>query len=441
MTEQKRTNVRWTVVALLFFATTINYIDRQVIGLLKPYIQDDLNWTEADYGYIVTAFQVAYGIGMLVCGRMLDKLGSKLGYSVAIVIWSLGALIHAAAKSVFGFGAARAVLGVGEAGNFPAAVKTIAEWFPKRDRAYATGLFNSGSTIGAIIAPIIVTAITLQWGWRWAFIITGLLGFIWVVFWWLLYKSPAENKRVNAAELAYIQSGDDEEASPADAENNSSAPSSVSWKELFRYRQTYAIVFSRFVTDWVWWFFLFWTPDYLNKVHGVDLKATVLPLIIIYAMSSIGGIYGGAVSSQFVRAGKTVDFARKTTILLFALLVLPLNAVPYIHNIWIVVLIIGLATSTHQAWASNIFTIVSDVYPKNVIGTMTGVSSVGGAVGGALASSFVGLILQWTGSYTMIFMIASCMYLVAWLTLKLFVSLPIRRIICSKTSTEIHFPA
>ena len=421
--NQKRTNVRWTVVALLFFATTINYIDRQVIGLLKPYIQDDLHWTEADYGYIVTAFQVAYGIGMLVCGRMLDKLGSKLGYSVAIVIWSVGAMIHAAAKSVFGFGAARAVLGVGEAGNFPAAVKTIAEWFPKRDRAYATGIFNSGSTIGAIVAPIIVTAITLQWGWRWAFIITGLLGFIWLVFWWVLYKSPADNKRVNAAELAYIQSDEEEKETEVAA---SEAEASVSWKELFRYKQTYAIVFSRFVTDWVWWFFLFWTPDYLNKVHGVDLKATVLPLIIIYAMSSIGGIYGGAVSSQFVKAGKSVDFARKTTILLFALLVLPLNAVPYIHNIWIVVLIIGLATSTHQAWASNIFTIVSDVYPKKVIGTMTGVSSVGGAVGGALASSFVGLILEWTGSYTIIFMIASCMYLFAWLTLKLFV--PIKQI-------------
>lgn len=421
--NQKRTNVRWTVVALLFFATTINYIDRQVIGLLKPYIQDDLHWTEADYGYIVTAFQVAYGIGMLVCGRMLDKLGSKLGYSVAIVIWSVGAMVHAAAKSVFGFGAARAVLGVGEAGNFPAAVKTIAEWFPKRDRAYATGIFNSGSTIGAIVAPIIVTAITLQWGWRWAFIITGLLGFIWLVFWWILYKSPAENKRVNAAELAYIQSDEEEKETEVAA---SEAEASVSWKELFRYKQTYAIVFSRFVTDWVWWFFLFWTPDYLNKVHGVDLKATVLPLIIIYAMSSIGGIYGGAVSSQFVKAGKSVDFARKTTILLFALLVLPLNAVPYIHNIWIVVLIIGLATSTHQAWASNIFTIVSDVYPKKVIGTMTGVSSVGGAVGGALASSFVGLILEWTGSYTIIFMIASCMYLFAWLTLKLFV--PIKQI-------------
>ena len=415
---EKRTNVRWTVVALLFFATTINYIDRQVIGLLKPYIQEDLGWSEADYGYIVTAFQVAYGIGMLVCGRMLDRLGSKLGYSIAIVVWSLGAVVHAFVRSVVGFGAARAILGMGEAGNFPAAVKTIAEWFPKRDRAYATGLFNSGSTIGAIIAPIIVAAITLQWGWRWAFIVTGMLGFIWVVAWWLIYHSPEDNKHVNAAELAYIHS-DEEQEEPA-------TDKSLSWKQLFRYPQTYAIVFSRFVTDWVWWFFLFWTPDYLNKVHGVDLKATVLPLILIYAMSSFGGIYGGAVSSQFIKRGRSIDFARKTTILLFALLVLPLNAVPYIHNIWVVVLLIGLATSTHQAWASNIFTIVSDVYPKQVVGSMTGISSVGGAVGGALASSFVGLILEWTGSYATIFMIASCMYLLAWLTLKLFV--PIRQI-------------
>ena len=415
---EKRTNVRWTVVALLFFATTINYIDRQVIGLLKPYIQEDLGWSEADYGYIVTAFQVAYGIGMLVCGRMLDRLGSKLGYSIAIVVWSLGAVVHAFVRSVVGFGAARAILGMGEAGNFPAAVKTIAEWFPKRDRAYATGLFNSGSTIGAIIAPIIVAAITLQWGWRWAFIVTGMLGFIWVVAWWLIYHSPEDNKHVNAAELAYIHS-DEEQEEPATGKR-------LSWKQLFRYPQTYAIVFSRFVTDWVWWFFLFWTPDYLNKVHGVDLKATVLPLILIYAMSSFGGIYGGAVSSQFIKRGRSIDFARKTTILLFALLVLPLNAVPHIHNIWVVVLLIGLATSTHQAWASNIFTIVSDVYPKQVVGSMTGISSVGGAVGGALASSFVGLILEWTGSYTTIFMIASCMYLLAWLTLKLFV--PIRQI-------------
>lgn len=417
----KRTNVRWTVVALIFFATTINYIDRQVIGLLKPYIQDDLGWSEADYGYIVTAFQVAYGIGMLACGRMLDKFGSKIGYSIAIIVWSLGALMHAAVRSVTGFGAARAVLGLGEAGNFPAAVKVIAEWFPKRDRAFATGLFNSGTTIGAIIAPVIVTAITLQWGWQWAFVVTGLLGFIWVVAWWAIYKAPEKNPKVNAAELEYIRSkdGGEEEAEVPQGR-------AVSWGELFRHRQTYAILFSRFVTDWVWWFFLFWTPDYLNKVHGVDLKSTVLPLIIIYTMSSIGGIYGGHVSSRFVRLGRSLDFARKTTILLFALLVLPLNAVPYIHNIWVVVLIIGLATSAHQAWASNIFTIVSDVYPKQVVASMTGISSVGGAVGGALASSFVGLILEWTGSYTTIFMLASTMYLLAWLTLKIFV--PIRQI-------------
>lgn len=425
----KKTNVRWTVVTLIFFATTVNYIDRQVIGLLKPYIQDDLGWTEADYGYIVTAFQVAYGIGMLVCGRMLDRLGSKLGYSIAIIVWSLGAMLHAAVRSVTGFGAARAVLGLGEAGNFPAAVKVIAEWFPKRDRAYATGLFNSGTTIGAIIAPIIVTAITLEWGWRWAFIITGLLGFIWVVAWWLIYKSPEKNPKVNAAELAYIREQPENPESlenPVNPNNPEYQESPVPWRELFHHRQTYAILFSRFVTDWVWWFFLFWTPDFLNKTHGVDLKATVLPLIIIYTMSSIGGIYGGHVSSQFIKMGRSIDFARKTTILLFALLVLPLNAVPYIHNIWIVVFIIGLATSTHQAWASNIFTIVSDVYPKQVVGSMTGISSVGGAVGGALASSFVGLILEWTGSYATIFMIASTMYILAWLILKTFV--PIRQI-------------
>ena len=425
----KKTNIRWTVVALIFFATTINYIDRQVIGLLKPYIQDDLGWTEADYGYIVTAFQVAYGIGMLLGGRMLDRLGSKSGYSIAIIVWSIGAVLHATVRSVTGFGAARAILGLGEAGNFPAAVKVIAEWFPKRDRAYATGLFNSGTTIGAIIAPIIVTAITLEWGWRWAFIVTGMLGFVWVVIWWILYHSPDKHQGVNQAELEYIKGEDEEDrANGANGTNgtNGAYGTAVTWRQLFQHRQTYAILFSRFVTDWVWWFFLFWTPDFLNKTHGVDLKATVLPLIIIYTMSSIGGIYGGHVSSQFIRLGRSIDFARKTTILLFALLVLPLNAVPYIDNLWMVVFIIGLATSTHQAWASNIFTIVSDVYPKQVVGSMTGISSVGGAVGGALASSFVGLILELTGSYASIFMIASTMYLVAWLTLRLFV--PIRQI-------------
>lgn len=269
---------------------------------------------------------------------MLDWLGSKIGYSIAIIVWSIGAVLHAFSRTVTGFCASRAVLGLGEAGNFPAAVKVVAEWFPKRDRAFATGIFNSGTTVGAIIAPIIVTAITLQWGWRMAFIVTGLLGFIWVVIWWLMYRSPELHPKVNTEELSYIHS-----------EEHSEEKSAITWRQLFSQRQTYAILFSRFVTDWVWWFFLFWTPDFLNKTHGVDLKATVLPLIIIYTMADIGGICGGHVSSQFIHWGRSIDFARKTTILIFALLVLPLNAVPYISNIWVVVLIIGLATSAHQA--------------------------------------------------------------------------------------------
>ncbi len=408
----KKTNVRWVVVSLLFFATTINYIDRQVIGLLKPYIQEDLGWSEADYGYIVTAFQFAYAIGMLLCGRLLDKLGSKLGYAISILVWSVGAILHAAVRSVFGFGVMRAILGVGEAGNFPAAVKTVAEWFPKKDRAFATGIFNSGSTIGAIVAPVVVVAITLQWGWQWAFIITGALGFVWLVFWWWCYESPMKHPKVSPAELEYIQSDEEAAATPGQ---------SISWGKLFRYKQTYALCFSRFVTDWVWWFFLFWAPDFLNKTQGIDIKSAVLPLIIIYLLASLGGIAGGAVSSGFIKSGRSIDFARKATILIFALLVLPLNALAYINNLWLVVIVIGFATAAHQGWASNIFTIVSDIYPKEVVASMVALSSFGGAIGGALASSFVGLMLEFTGSYTLIFAVASSMYLLAWLILRLFV--------------------
>ncbi len=410
---QNKTNVRWVVVSLLFFATTINYIDRQVIGLLKPYIQDDLNWSDADYGYIVTAFQFAYAIGMFLFGRILDKFGSKIGYAVSIFVWSLGAVLHAAVRSVFGFGIMRAVLGLGEAGNFPAAVKTIAEWFPKKDRAFATGIFNSGATIGAIIAPVVVVAITLQWGWQWAFIITGALGFVWIIFWWIFYQSPHKHKKVSRPELDYILSDN-----VLQKENEGEK---ISWRKLFKYKQTYAICISRFVTDWVWWFFLFWTPDFLNKTQGIDIKTSVIPLILIYIMASLGGIAGGAISSQFIKSGKSIDFSRKMTILIFALLVLPLNAISYISNLWIVIVIIGFATAAHQGWASNIFTIVSDIYPKNIVASMVALSSFGGAIGGALASSFVGLILEFTKSYTLIFIIASSMYLLAWLTLKIFV--------------------
>jgi len=407
-------NIRWTIVALLFFATTINYIDRQVIGLLKPFIQGDLHWDEADYGYIVTAFQMAYALGMIISGRLLDRFGTRIGYSMSIFVWSVGATLHSVMHSVFGFGVVRAVLGFGEAGNFPAAVKTIAEWFPKRDRAFATGIFNAGSTIGAIIAPIIVATVTISLGWRWAFIITGSLGIIWIVFWYLFYQSPSKHKRISASELSYIQS-DNSQAEKAIVEKG------MGWGKLLRYKQTYAICFSRFVTDWVWWFFLFWMPDFLNKTQHLDIKASVLPLILIYTMASFGGILGGALSSGFIRAGRSIDFSRKTTILICALFVLPLIFVAQIQNGWLAVILIGFAAAAHQGWASNIFTVVSDIYPKNTVGTMIGLSGFTGAIGGALSASFVGLLLKFTGSYTLIFVAASSMYLVAWLTLKIFI--------------------
>jgi len=408
---QPQSNIRWVMVALLFFATTINYIDRQVIGLLKPFIQGDLHWDEADYGYIVTAFQVAYAIGMIISGRLLDKFGTKLGYSLSILVWSIGATLHSVMHSVLGFGAVRAVLGFGEAGNFPAAVKTIAEWFPKKDRALATGIFNSGSTIGAILAPVIVAAVTIHFGWRWAFIITGSLGFIWVIFWYMSYQSPLNHKKVSVSEQDYILSDNIHE----DKEKG------MSWGTLFRYKQTYAICFSRFITDWVWWFFLFWMPDFLNKSQHMDIRATVVPLIIIYTMASFGGILGGALSSGFIKAGRSIDFSRKTTILICALMVLPLIFVAQMQNGMFVVILIGFAAAAHQGWASNIYTIVSDIYPKNTVGTMIGLSGFTGAIGGALSASFVGLILKFSGSYTLIFGIASSMYLVAWLTLKIFI--------------------
>jgi MFS transporter, ACS family, hexuronate transporter len=407
-----QSKIRWGIVALLFFATTINYIDRQVIGLLKPYIQKDLNWNEADYGYIVTAFQISYAVGLLVSGRLLDKFGTRLGYTFAIIVWSVGAVIHAAVRSVTGFGIARSVLGLGEAANFPAAVKTVAEWFPKKDRALATGIFNSGATVGAITAPIIVTVITLNFGWKWAFIITGLFGFVWIAFWLLTYQPPEKHKKVSSAELDYILSDNTSDETTVEK-------SGISWSRLLRYRQTYAICLSRFFTDWVWWFFLFWAPDFLNKTQKIDIKGAILPLIIIYAMASVGGIYGGALSSKLIKAGRSVDFSRKTAILICATLILPLVFATQSSNLWVVVVLIGLAGAAHQGWASNIYTIVSDVYPKSEVGTMIGLSGFAGAIGGALGASFVGLVLQFTGSYMLIFLIASTMYLLAWLILKL----------------------
>lgn len=404
----KTGNYRWRILTLLFFATTINYIDRQVIGILKPFIADDLGWSEADYGYIVTAFQIAYAIGLVSTGRFLDKYGTRIGYLWAIIIWSIAGMAHAAARGVAGFALARFALGIGESANFPAAVKSVAEWFPKKERAFAAGLFNSGSNVGAITAPVIVSGITLAMGWKWAFIIIGVLGFIWIIFWLAMYRSPDKHPKVSIQELEYINQ-DDEEFSEG---------KSMKWQSLFKYKQTFAICATRFLSDWVWWFFLFWIPDFLSKTHGINIQEVVLPLVVIYSVSIIGGIGGGWISSRFIQMGKSIDFARKTTILMCALIILPVMFVSQTQNLWVAVFLIAVAAAGHQGWASNIFTIVSDIYPKKAVGSMVGLSGFAGAVGGALSATFVGLLLESTGSYFLIFLIASSVYTINWLILK-----------------------
>jgi ACS family hexuronate transporter-like MFS transporter len=406
----KKGKIRYSVLALLFFATTINYIDRQVIGILKPFIADDLGWSELDYGLIVTAFQVAYAIGLLISGALLDRYGTRIGYSVAIALWSIAGILHAAARSVYGFVVVRFMLGLGESANFPAAIKTVAEWFPQKDRAYATGWFNSGSTIGAIVAPIIVTGTTVAFGWQWAFIITGALGFIWIALWLAFYKKPEEHKRLTREEFDYIH-----------RDERINEESKISWASLFKYRQTYALCATRIVSDWVWWFFLFWTPDFLHKTHGIEIMETVLPLILIYSVASAGGIVGGWISSSMISKNFSVDVARKRAILICALVVLPVMTVPLLTSKWIAVILISLDCAGHMGWASNMFSIISDIFPKKAVASVTGLSGFTGAIGGALSATFVGWILDATGSYFLIFMIASIVYMLNWAIIKIFI--------------------
>ena len=351
---------------------------------------------------------MAYAIGLLTTGRFLDKFGTRIGYLWAILVWSIAGMAHAAARTVTGFAAARFALGIGESANFPAAVKSVAEWFPRKERSFAAGLFNSGSTVGAIIAPVIVSGITITFGWQWAFIITGALGFIWMALWLLFYQVPEKHPKVTREEIQYILQDKEEKG----------YEKGVSWLQLFRHKETFAICSTRLISDWVWWFFLFWIPDFLNKKHGIDLKEVVLPLIVIYSVSSVGGIAGGWLSSRFIQKGKSVDFARKTTILLCALIILPVMLVSKVQDMWLAVSLIALAAAGHQGWASNIFTLVSDIYPKKAVGSMMGLSGFAGAVGGALSASFVGLLLNTTGSYFLIFLIASSVYIVNWLIIR-----------------------
>lgn len=415
-TAPKVGHYRWRIIALLFFATTINYIDRQVLGMLKPIITDDIHISEADYGYIVSAFQAAYAIGLLFVGRVIDKFGTRISYAVAIVVWSLAGCFHAAARGPLGFGIARFFLGLGESANFPAAIKATAEWFPVKERALATGIFNAGSNVGAVVSPIIVTCVTVAYGWQAAFIITGALGLVWMVFWLLFYRIPREAKKLSRAEYDYINQDDRREAEAAAQQ----AAQSPGWWQLMKQRSSVGICLARFVCDWVWWFFLFWTPDFMEKAYGVHIQQMVLPLIVIYTFSSFGGIAGGYISSKLINMGRSVSFSRRTGLLVCALLVIPVLLIPGIDSLWGSILIISLACFAHQGWASNIYTVVSDYYPKSSVATMTSMSSFAGSIGGVLAASFVGNVLEITGSYFVVFMIAGFAYLLAWCCLQLF---------------------
>jgi MFS transporter, ACS family, hexuronate transporter len=422
MTETaKFSNYRWTVCALIFFATTVNYLDRQVIGILKPMLESDLGIGEKAYSHIIMAFQLCYGVAMVLAGRLIDKFGTKLGYAVAVVLWSIAAMGHALAKGVWGFGFWRGFLGVSEAGNFPAAIKAIAEWFPKKERALATGIFNSGTNVGAIIAPLAIPAIVLAWGWQAAFIITGAIGFIWVVFWFIYYDLPEKHKKISKGELEFINSDVDEQTETTEK---------VSWLKLFRYRQTWLFFIGKGLTDPIWWFYLFWIPGWLSTVRGtgLDVKKFGLPLAFIYTMTTVGSIGGGWVSGYMIKKGMSPFRARKITMLIFALLVVPIIFAqsPYVST-WGAVCLIALAASSHQAWSANIFTTVSDAFPKKAISSVTGIGGMAGAVMGAFISYIAGDILEHfkglghieTG-YIVMFSIAGSAYLLAWIIMTVF---------------------
>lgn len=405
-------NQRWIVVALLFFATTINYIDRQVIGLLKPTLEVEFGWSEKDYANIVMAFTAAYALGLLVFGRIIDKIGTKMGFSISIIFWSIAACLHGVVKTTFGFGVARAALGLGESGNFPAAIKTVAEWFPKKERALATGIFNSGANIGAVFAPILVPTILALYGWQEAFIITGAIGFVWLIFWLYYYEIPNRHKKVTEAELAHIHS---------DNEEDSSNEKPLSWGTLFRVRQTYVFIIGKLLTDPIWWFFLFWLPSYFSTSFSLDLKKPGWPLVIIYMATSIGSIGGGYLSSYFIQKGWPVYKARKTAMFIFALCVLPIMSAKYATNMWVAVALISLAAAAHQAWSANIFTVASDMFPKKAISSVVGIGGMAGSVGGVLFPIFVGYILETyrqlgdsTAGYNIIFFVCGLMYMLAW---------------------------
>lgn len=415
-------NYRWVIVVMLFLGTVINYLDRQIIGLLKPILEVEFNWTETDFGKIMSAFSFAYAIGLLVSGRFIDKVGTKLGYSVSVVIWSLAGMFHALARSVLGFGIARLSLGLGEAGNFPAAMKAVAEWFPKKERALATGIFNSGTAVGVVVALMVVPLILRFFGWHEVFWITGGLGFVWLVFWWVLYDVPQKHKRLSAEELAYIESDKEESV------EQRASKQSLSWNKLFSFPQTWAIVTGKFFIDPIFWFFLFWLPSYFSSTFNLDLTKISPELMIIYGATTIGSIAGGYLSSLLIKKGWATLKARKGSLLSFAIieLVIMLAIAQLVNDKWVAVALISIAVAVHQAWATNIFTMASDMFPKEVVSSVVGIGGMTGAIGGIVFPIFVGFLLDvykasgnLGGGYNLLFTICGITYLFAWVIIHL----------------------
>jgi ACS family hexuronate transporter-like MFS transporter len=389
------------ICGLLFFAASVNYMDRQVIGLLKPILQAQFGWTEIGYSNIVLAFQFAYGFSLVVVGKLIDRIGTRKGFALAVLFWSISAMAHAAASSVLQFAIARLSLGVGESGSFPASIKAVAEWFPRKERALATGLFNSGTNVGAIVSPLIVPWITLRFGWRMAFIGTGALGLVWIAAWLILYRRPEESPLVSPGELTYIQSDEEEVAA------------TVPWRVLLRFRQTWAVGLGKFFTDPIWFVYLFWMPDFLSRNLNLDLRGMALPLFVIYSGASIGSVAGGWLSSWLIKTGWTVNASRKLAMLVCALAVTPIMLAARTSNAWTAVLLVALAAGAHQGWSANIYTLTSDMFPRSAVASVVGFATLLGTVSGMLISKTVGYILQRTGSYVPVFVLAGSAYLVA----------------------------
>ncbi|WP_037099912.1 MFS transporter [Rhodanobacter sp. 115] len=398
---------RWRICAMLLAATTISYIDRQVLGVLAPFLQAKMGWSELDYSYIVTAFQAAYAIGLLGAGAVIDRLGTRIGYALSIGVWSLAAMSHALATGLVSFAVARFALGLGESGNFPAAIKAVAEWFPQRERALATGIFNSGSNIGAIAAPILVPVIAARWGWQAAFLFTGALSATWVTTWLLTYRTPDAQAKLSSSERTYIGR---EPAQPR---------TRVPWLRLLRHRQAWAFIAAKFITDPIWWFFLFWLPKFLHAEYGLTLMELGLPLIAIFLSADVGSIVGGWLAGYLIRRGFSAHRARKGAMLACALLVVPVVFAAKAGNLWLAVTLISLATAGHQGWSANVFTLASDMFPRHAVASVVGIGGFAGAVGGMLISTVTGLLLQFTGSYTPVFLMAGSAYLIALLVVHL----------------------